>query len=72
MKITETTSIRNLYSYLKQTKADEIIVRTTRVSGGWHDHEFEAQAAGFSISIFNNPEYEAKHQFSECYRLIRK
>lgn len=72
MKITETNTVRNLYKYLKETKADEIIIRTTRVSGGWHDNEFDANAAGFNISRFINPEYVAKHEFAECYRLVRR
>lgn len=72
MTITENKTIANLYSYLKHTTADEIIVRTSRVKGGWHDNEFDANAAGFSISRFQNPEYEARHEFAECYRLVRK
>lgn len=72
MKITETNTVRNLYKYLKETKADEIIIRTSRVTGGWHDNEFDANAAGFSISRFINPEYVAKHEFAECYRLVRR
>lgn len=72
MTITENKTITNLYSYLKRTAADEIIVRTSRVKGGWHDNEFDANAAGFSISRFQNPEYEARHEFAECYRLVRK
>lgn len=72
MKIIETKTIRNLFAYLKATKADEIIVRTTRVEGGWYDNEFDANAAGFSISRFINPEYVAKHEFAECYRIVRK
>lgn len=70
--MTETKSIRNLYTYLRKTTEDEIIVRTSYVAGGWHDNEFDAHAAGFNIYRFINPEYEAKHQFAECYRLIRK
>lgn len=69
---TEIGTIRNLYSYLKRTDKDDIIVRTTLCNGGWHDNEFDAHAAGFDIYRFINPEYEALHQFSECYRLIRK
>ena len=71
-KINELSTIRSLYSYLKNTDADEIIVRTTRVEGGWHDNEFDANAAGFNIVRFQNPEYLAKHQFAECYKLTRK
>lgn len=44
--------IENLHTFLKNTKEDEIIVRTTRVAGGWHDNEFDAHAAGFTISRF--------------------
>ena len=72
MKITETKHIRNLYAYLKATKADEIIIRTTYCTGGWHDNEFDAHAAGFNITRFINPEYEARHEFAECYRLTRR
>lgn len=67
----EKRTIRNLYKYLKATKEDEIVVRTSYVAGGWHDNEFDAQAAGFHIQRFNNPELEARHEFSECYRLTR-
>jgi hypothetical protein len=64
--------IKNLYAYLKNTKEDEIVVRTSHVMGGWHDNEFDANAAGFNIHRFNNKEMEARHEFSECYHLIRK
>ena len=70
--MTENSRIRNLYGYLMKTKADSVIVRTTLVSGGWDDNEFDANAAGFSICRFRNPEYEARHEFAECYRLVRK
>ena len=72
MKITETKRVSNLYKYLKETKADEIIIRTTNVTGGWHDNEFDANAAGFNIYRFINPEYVEKHEFAECYHLVRK
>lgn len=65
-------TIHNLYTYLKATKEDEIVVRTSRVKGGWHDNEFDAQAAGFNICRFINPELEARHEFAECYRLTRR
>ena len=68
----EGKTIENLYSFLKRTDADEIIVRTTRVKGCWYDNEFDANAAGFHIVRFINPEYEARHEFSECYRITRK
>lgn len=53
------------------TKENEIIVRTSHVKGGWYDNELDAHLAGFDIERFINPEYEAKHEFSECYRLTR-
>ena len=68
----EGKTIGNLYGFLKITDADEIIVRTSRVKGGWHDNEYDANAAGFHINRFINPEYEARHEFAECYRITRK
>lgn len=65
-------TIPNLYAYLKATTEDEIIVRTSRVKGGWHDNEFDANLAGFDIQRFINPELTARHEFDECYRLTRK
>lgn len=70
--ITENKTINNIYGYLKRTTATEIIVRTSRVQGGWHDIEFDANAAGFKVSRFHNPEYEARHEFAECYKFVRK
>lgn len=64
--------IRNLYSFLKRTDLDEIVVRTTHVNGGWHDNEFDAHAAGFDIYRFQNPEMLARHEFAECYHLVRR
>lgn len=72
MAYTEKSTVRNLYSYLKATKENEIIIRTSYVSGGWHDNELDANLAGFDIYRFINPEYEALHQFAECYKLIRR
>ena len=63
--------ITNLYASLKATEENEIIIKTTYVPGGWHDVEFEASAAGFAVSRFSNHEYEARHEFSECYKLTR-
>jgi hypothetical protein len=65
-------TINNLYAFLMNTNEDEIIVRTSRVSGGWYDNEFDAHAAGFSISRFINKEMEARHEFAECYRITRR
>lgn len=68
----EKNTIKNLYSYLLRTKEDEIIIRTSHVKGCWDDNEFDAHKAGFNIVKFINPEYEAKNEFAECYRIIRK
>lgn len=68
----EGKTIDNLYSFLKKTDADEIIIRTSRVRGGWHDNESDAMSAGFCIRRFINPEYEARHEFAECYKITRK
>ena len=70
--VIEDTLIANLYQFLKKTDADEIVIRTTYVSGGWYENEAAAHAAGFSICRFINPVYEARHEFAECYRLVRK
>ena len=70
--MTEEKFVSNLYEYLMNTKENEIIIRKTYVKGGWYDNEFAAHAAGFNISTFINPAYEAKHEYSDCYRLNRK
>ena len=70
--MTETRRIENLYAYLRQTREDRIIVRTTRVAGDWHDNEFDAHAAGFEIRRFQNSEYLARREFAECYLLTRR
>lgn len=67
--MTENNKINNLYSYLKNTKENEIIIRTSMVTGGWHDNEFDANAAGFNISRFTNKEMTG---FNECYKITRK
>ncbi len=68
----EGKTIENLYGFLKQTDADEITIRTSRVRGGWHDNEFDAHAAGFNIYRFINPEYVARHEFPDCYKITRR
>jgi uncharacterized protein with NRDE domain len=65
-------TINNLYAFLMSTNEDEIIVRTSLVSGGWHDNEFDAHAAGFNISRFTNQAIEARRGFAECYRITRR
>lgn len=68
----EGKTIENLYSFLKHTDADEIIIRTSRVRGCWYDNERDANAAGFHIRRFINLEYEARHEFAECYNISWK
>lgn len=68
----EEKMVSNLYAYLMNTKENEIIIRTSHVKGCWGDNEFDAHLAGFNIVRFINPEYEAKNEFSECYKLTRK
>ena len=63
--------IRSLYSFLKSTDLDEVIVRTTHVHGGWHDNEFDAQSAGFNICRVQVQEMIDRHEFAECYYLKR-
>lgn len=70
--MTETHVISNLRAYLRSTKADVIIVRTTYVHAGWYDVEIDAHCTGFSVSRFINPEYEARHEFAECYQFLRR
>ncbi len=69
--ITLTLHIFDLRTFLRNTDADEIIARTTYIPGGWHDIEFAANRAGFSICRFINEEYVRSHTFAECYRLTR-
>lgn len=64
--------IKNLRQFLRITYADEVIIRTTYVSGGWHDNEFDANLAGFSISRGQYKEWEDKHQFADAYFCYRK
>lgn len=68
----EGKTIQNLYSFLKNTEYDTIIIRTSRVKGGWHDNEDNALFAGFNIWRFQNPEYIANHTFAECYKITRR
>ncbi|MBR0075680.1 MAG: hypothetical protein IJP96_08010 [Synergistaceae bacterium] len=72
-KITEYKgTIKNLYDFLKKTTENEIVIRTTRCKGGWHDNEFDANLAGFNICRFINEEMRERGEFSECYRFTRK
>ena len=64
--------IEDLYKFLKTTKLDKLVIRTSKVMGGWHDNEFDANAAGFNIYRFISRELEDRHEFSECYKFVRK
>jgi len=66
-----TTKIANLYSFLKHTDLDDILLRTSYVDGCWHDNEFDAHRAGFNIYRITDEELEARHEFSTCYHLVR-
>lgn len=70
---TSRINCQDLIAYLKAAKEDIIIIRTTYVRGyGWHDVEFDAARAGFNTyRTFYKP-YEEKHEFSECYKFVRK
>ena len=71
-RITLTRRIPDLYAFLRDTDADEVITRTTYIPGDWHEAEFEAHRAGFQISRFINEDYVRNHTFAECYRLTRR
>ena len=53
--MTENNRIANLYAYLKRTRADEIIVRTTLVAGCWDDNECDAHAPASSSPASRAP-----------------
>ena len=61
--------VKGLKKFLGETTANEVIIRTTRVSGGWSENEFAAHAAGFDIFLVHDKTLEG---FDECYRLIRR
>ena len=46
--------ISNIAKFLREQSADEIVVRSTYVRGGWYDIEFDANRAGFNISRNSN------------------
>ena len=64
-------NIENVWKFLRATKEDAILVRTSRVGEGWHDVEFDAHAAGFEVYRVIDPEMKARHEFAECYKFIR-
>lgn len=64
--------INNLYSYLKTNKPENLIVITTKVAGGWDDVQFDATAAGYTVTRFIDQKLVASHKFSECYKFTRR
>ena len=64
--------IANLGAWLKTRTEDEIIIRTTYVSGGWHDAEFDANRNGYGITRIQYKPWQEKHEFAEAYRLWKK
>ena len=61
--------IKNLATYLKNTKQNVIIVRTSHVSKGFDDNCFDANMAGFDLYRFQNKELKG---FQECYKMVRR
>lgn len=66
------TSVPNLREFLRKTTATEIILRTSRVAGCWHDNEFDAHRAGFDIYRFFDKELDERGEFCECYLLEKR
>jgi hypothetical protein len=64
--------INNLYEFLKNTKENEVVVKTSNVMIGWDDITTDATIAGFKVVKFLDKELLAKHKFAECYKFIRK
>ena len=64
--------ISNLYSFLRKTKADKLVVRTSHISKGWDDVQFDASAAGFKVSIAEHKDWKKAKEFAEVYHFVRK
>lgn len=64
--------INNLYSYLKTNKPETLTVATTKVAGGWDDVQFDAAAAGYTVTRFIDQKLVANHRFGECYKFTRR
>lgn len=61
--------IKNLATYLKNTKENVIVVRTSHVSEGFDDNCLDASIAGFDLYRFQNKELTG---FQECYKMVRR
>lgn len=63
--------IKNITSYLKNTKEDVVIIRSTHVTTGqsFDDNVFDANRAGFDLYRFQNKDLAG---FQECYKMVRR
>ena len=63
--------IKNITSYLKNTKENVVIIRSTHVKTGqsFDDNVFDANRAGFDLYRFQNTELKG---FQECYKMVRR
>ena len=70
--LTELGTVSNLREYLSNTNRDEIVLRTSRVPGGWYENELTAHLCGFDIYRFRNELLTEMYEFDECYLLVRR
>lgn len=63
--------IKNIASYLKSTKENVVIIRSSHVKTGqgFDDDRFDANMAGFDLYRFQNTELTG---FQECYKMVRR
>ena len=63
--------IKNITSYLKNTKENVVIIRSTHVTTGqsFDDNVFDANRAGFDLYRFQNKDLTGFH---ECYKMVRR
>ena len=63
--------IKNITSYLKNTKENVVIIRSTHVKTGqaFDDNVFDANRAGFDLYRFQNKDLAG---FQECYKMVRR
>lgn len=70
--LTELGTVSNLREYLSNTNRDEIVLRTSRVPGGWYENELTAHLCGFEISRFENDLLAETGEFAKCYLITRR
>ena len=63
--------IKNIASYLKSTKENIVIIRSSHVKTGqgFDDDLFDANRVGFDLYRFKNTELKG---FRECYKMVRR